>query len=179
MTTRLYKLFCPAQSTLTAADTIFFDLFNIATSGLNLHVHHIIPQYSGDVAVTGTLAADMSLQKTSAVGTGGTEATSEGTGYVAMTFSAYGHSLPMDVAKVSARLTPTGGATSAGTLGWTSTFTEETNDASYMGNDLVKRGNTTVPPLFVKPGTGVKVVQGSVAVSGNIGFDILFSTTKK
>lgn len=179
MTTRFYKLFTPSQST-ASADTIMFDLFNVSTSGLNLYVHHIIPQYSGDVAVTGTLGVDLHLMKTSAVGTGGTAATAEGTTITAMTISAYGHSQPMDLAKVSARLTPTGGATSAGLLGWTCTFTEETNAGSYdVSTDLVKRGDPTVKPLQVKPGTGVKVIQGSVGTSGTIGFDVLFSVTPK
>lgn len=179
MSTRFYKLFTPSQST-ASADTIMFDLFNVSTSNLDMYLHHVIPQYSGDVAVTGTLGVDLHLVKTSAVGTGGTAATAEGSTITAMTISAYGHSLPMDLTKVSARLTPTGGATSAGLLGWTCTFTEETNAGSYeQGSDLVKRGNVSVKPLYVKPGAGVKVIQGSVGTSGVIGFDVLFSVTPK
>lgn len=176
MSTKFYKLFVPSQST-ASADTIHFDLFNVSGSGLDVYVHHIYPTVSGDVALTGTLGPDLHLMKTSAVGTGGTDATVEGTTITAMTISAYGHSDPIQLTKVSARLTPTGGATSAGLLAWTSVFTEETNAGSYdFSTDLVKRGNPTVPPMRVRGGTGVKVIQGSVGTSGTIGFDVLFHT---
>jgi len=171
-----YKLFIPGQSTATAS-TVMFDLFNVAGSGLNIDVHHVCPQSAGDVALTGTLAPNLHLFKSTAVGTGGTAATVEGTSYSAMTISAYGHTQPINLDKVSARLTPTGGATSGGVLSWVCQFTEESNVATYVERDLVRRGNNAIPPLRLRPGTGIKVVQGSIGTSGTVGFDVLFSTS--
>ena len=82
---------------------------------------------------------------------------------------------------MSARLTPTGGATAGAWLGYASVYTEETNSAPYISmlNDLARRNLDDSPPILVKPGTGISVVQGSVASVGNIGFEVAFYTVKK
>jgi hypothetical protein len=123
------------------------------------------------VAVTGTLSVDLHLTFTSAIGTGGTAATTRGTALDAMTFtsnSSRGGAIPVGV---TGRLTPSGGATAAAALSWTSVFTEETSNATYeRAQDLVYEA--TDGPVMIQPGAGIRVVQGAVASVGNIGFNL-------
>ena len=166
-----YKLFVPKQA--VGASLIYFDLFVPSTSGLRVEVHSVIPVVSGAVAVTGVVGVDLFLQRTSAVGTGGTAATAEGASQTAMTFSHQSGSQPLDLNLISARLTPTGGATAGAVLAWRCVFSEETNAGTYTQVvDLAKGLDNSVPPIIVRPGTGISVVQGSVASVGNIGFDV-------
>jgi hypothetical protein len=171
-----YRLFMPKQA--VGADLVYFDLFNRSDTGLDLLVNAVIPIVSGAVAVVGTLGVDLLLTRTSAVGTGGTAATREGTSTTAATFAnmtAAGQ--PLD-GGVTARLTPTGGATAGAVIAWTCVFTEETSDATYVAQNtnLVRRLGEDCGPLIVPPNTGLRVVQGAVASVGNIGFDVLFRT---
>lgn len=162
----LYKLFVPKQA--VGANLVYFDLFSVASNGLLVEVLSLIPIVSGAVAVTGVVGVDLILTRTSAVGTGGTAATAQGTDTTAMTFSALDSTQALDLAKLSARLTPTGGATAGAVLGWRTVFTEETNSGTYNAvEDMIKF------PLLVPPGSGIRVVQGAVASVGNIGFDAL------
>lgn len=165
-----YKLFVPKQA--VGANLVYFDLFNLATSGQRLEVDSIIPIVSGEVAVVGTLGVDLFLTRTTAVGTGGTAATAEGTSLTAMTFTHQNGSQPLNLLYVSARLTPTGGATAGAVLGWRTMFTEETGFSYTQIDDFVKGQNPSAPHIAVPPGTGLRVIQGSVASVGNIGFDI-------
>jgi hypothetical protein len=163
-----YKLFIPKQA--VGASKLYFDLWNVATSGWTVQIEALRPVISGAVAVTGTLGVDLFLTRTSAVGTGGTAATAEGTSLTAMTFAHQNGSQPMNLNRVSARLTPTGGATAGAVLNWRCLFPEETNAGTYTQiADMV--GSM---PITVSPGTGIRVVQGGVASVGNIGFDVLF-----
>jgi hypothetical protein len=167
-----YSLFVPAQA--VGANLVYFDLFNAQGSGKSVFVHSVVPVVSGAVAVTGALAVDLFLTKTSAVGTGGTAATTEGTSLTAATISAIDNSQPID-ANITARLTPSGGATAAGVLAHRSVFTEETNAGTYIqANDMVRGLYTDVAPLKLPQGKGIRVVQGSVASVGNIGFNVIF-----
>ena len=170
-----YNLHVPKQA--AGADIVYFDLFNVAGSGYQLNLHSVVPVVSGAVAVTGTLGVDLFLTRTTAVGTGGTAATAEGTDKTAATFSCINGSQPLDLTKVSARLTPSGGATAGAVMGWTCVFTEETNSAAYTPNMNLVKGwdDDSVPSLPVQPGTGIRVIQGSIASTGNIGFHVKFS----
>lgn len=169
-----YKLFVPKQA--VGADLVYFDLFNVSTSGKTVQVHTVIPIVSGAVAVTGVVGLDLLLTRTSAVGTGGTAATAQGSSTTAMTFTHQNGSEPLNLNLISARLTPSGGATAGAVLAWRSVFTEETNGGSYTQIvDLVKGGNMSAPCVTVAPGTGIRVVQGAVASVGNIGFDVALS----
>lgn len=170
----MHKLFIPAQA--VGASLVYFDLWNTATSTYGtLKIHSILPIVSGAVAVTGVVAVDVFLTRTSAVGTGGTPATAEGTSLTAATFSSFDCGAPIALAQISARLTPSGGATAGAVLSYRSLFTEETNSAAYALSDLVNPPAQSFAYVPVAPGTGIRVVQGSVASVGNIGFDILFS----
>lgn len=163
----LYKLFVPLQA--VGASLVYFDLFNIGSSH-DMEVLSVRPVVSGATAVTGVVGVDLFLTRTSAVGTGGTAATVEGTSLTAATFSAVDSSQPVSLNVVSARLTPTGGATAGAVLAWGSVFTEETASGTYeQAADL-----TGGVPMVVTKATGIRVVQGAVASVGNIGFNVLF-----
>lgn len=169
----MHKLFIPAQA--VGASLVYFDFWNTSGSGYNLKILSVIPIVSGAVAVTGVVAVDLFLTRTTAVGTGGTAATAEGTSLTAATFSGFDCLSPIALAQISARLTPTGGATAGAVLSYRSVFSEETNSATYAVADLVNPPSQAFASIPVPVGTGIRVVQSSVASVGNIGFDILFS----
>lgn len=175
-----YRLMVPNQA--VGANLVYFDLFNPTTSALDIFVYSVLPIVSGAVAVTGVVGVDLNLTRTTAVGTGGTAATFNGTSLTAATISALnGDALnPLDQG-VTARLTPTGGATAGAWLSYASVSSEETLASSYtsMLNDMARRNLDDSPPILVKMGTGIRVVQGSVASVGNIGFEVAFYTVKK
>jgi hypothetical protein len=171
-----YHLFVPKQA--VGAGLVYFDLFNASNSGKSVVVKSVVPIVSGAVAVSGTLGVDLLLTRTTAIGTGGTAATREGTDTTAMTFSALDGDQPVPV-DITARLTPSGGATAGAVISWRSVFTEETADATYNPvTDMVRNNAPGVPGLVVKPGKGIRVVQGAVASVGNIGFDVLFEVVE-
>lgn len=169
----MYKLFVPAQA--VGANLVYFDIFNPSTSGANLRVHALMPVVSGAAAVTGVLAVDLFLTRTTAVGTGGTAATYEGTSLTACTICCMNGDQPLTAASVTARLTPTGGATAGAVLGYRSLFTEETNAGAYTRIEFLSALAAEGRFVPIRPGTGLRVVQGSVASVGNIGFEVLFS----
>lgn len=168
----LYKLFVPAQA--VGASLVYFDLYNIGSTH-DVELLSIKPVVSGATAVTGVVAVDLFLTRTTAVGTGGTAATAEGTSLTAMTFSGVDCTQAMNLNVVSARLTPTGGATAGAVLSWASVFTEETASGTYeQAADL-----TGGIPHVIPKATGIRVVQGSVASVGNIGFNVLIKLTPR
>ena len=174
----IYKLFVPLQA--VGANLVYFDLFNVADNGAYMQVLSVVPVVSGATAVTGVVSVDLFLTRTSAVGTGGTAATIEGTSLTAATFSAFDNNQPLRAASVSARLTPTGGATAGAVISSRSVFTEETNSGSYNQiSDMVRGLYPDLPGLVVAGGTGIRVVQGSVASVGNIGFDVFFNLIQR
>jgi hypothetical protein len=167
----LYKLFVPA--TAAGANKVYFDLFN--NSDKAIEIASVTPIISGAVAVVGTLAVDLFLTRTTAIGTGGTGATQEGTALNAATFTRLDPDAPPLRAGITARFTPAGGATAGAVLAFNSHFTEETNIASYFRMNLAQVGPAANDgKITVRPGTGIRVVQGAVASVGNIGFDVLF-----
>jgi hypothetical protein len=164
----LYKLFVPAQA--TGASTVHFDLFKLVGDNKQLRVLSVLPVVSGAVAVTGVVGVDLFLTRTTAVGTGGTAATAEGTSLTAATFSAVDSNQPIALQYISARLTPTGGATAGAVIATRSLYTEETNAGTYTPPvDFIRQNG---PGLYVPAGTGIRVVQSSVASVGNIAFDV-------
>lgn len=171
----LYRLFVPASA--AGASKVYFDLFNATGSGKTLRILSLVPVVSGAVAVTGTLAVDLFLTRTTAIGTGGTAATAEGTTLTAATISKMNPSDASLPAGVTARAVPGGGATPGAVLAWCSVFTEETSQAAYMSamNDLARRNDVDFGGISVPENTGLRVVQGAVASVGNIGFDVVFT----
>ncbi len=165
----LYHLFVPYQA--VGANLVYFDLFNNHATK-SLQIDSVLPIPAGDVAVTGALSVELYLTRTTAVGTGGTVDAKESTALtVTPGINKINSASANCPATVTARLTPSGGATAGAVLGLRSVFTEETNAAAYDIKDLVIEGASIVVP----PATGIRVVQGSVASVGNIAFCVLFS----
>ena len=172
----LYRVFVPKQA--AGADKNYFDVFNVAGSGLTLEVLSVQPVVSGAVIVTGALSVDLILARTSAAGIGGTAASYEGATITAMTICGVDNSQTLTAAQVSGMLTATSGATIGPLMSWASVFTEETSAGSYTPPaDLI--GNTSRGGLIVRPGSGFKVIQGAVASVGNIGFNVLFEAIQR
>lgn len=173
-----YRLFMPKQA--VGANLVYFDAFNASGSPFTLQLLSVMPVVSGAAAVTGTLGVDLFLTRTSAIGTGGTAATVEGTSLTAATFTCTDGSQPINNGVITARLTPTGGATAGAVISFDSVFTEETNAGTYTpAIDLVTPQTDGASPIVIPPGTGFRVVQGSVASVGNIGFNIVFALIQK
>jgi len=167
-----YKLFVPKQA--VNANLVYFDLFNSSTSACKVRINSVLPIVSGAVAVVGVLGVDLFLTYTTAVGTGGTAATYSGTDPTACTITPMTPSASAIPSGITARLTPSGGATAGAVLAMAEVFTEETGQA-YQGslNEMVAR--TSASESIVLPaGYGIRVVQGAVASVGNIAFDVSF-----
>lgn len=175
---RFHRIFIPAQA--VGANLVYFDLFVPTTGAQTIKVMSCQPVVSGAVAVTGLVGVDLLLTKTSAVGTGGTAMTQSGTSITAMTITPHDSSQIFDLADMSGRLTPTGGATAGGILSWGSVYTEEANSAAYtLAADLARNLYPDIPGVALTPGTGIRVIQGAVASVGNIGFNLIISSTPK
>lgn len=170
-----YRLFVPPQA--VGANLVYFDLFNASGSNMDLEVMEAYITVQGSVAVVGTLGVNLYLTRTTAVGTGGTAATQNGATLTASTFSGVDTLMPLPI-EVTARLTPTGGATAGAVLSFRSVFTEETAQATYWVGGLIARP-ADCPGVRVNEGSGIRVVQGAVASVGNIGFDVIFRAYQK
>ena len=168
-----YRLICPSQ--VVGANKVFLDLFNATGSGVSLRVLSAFCYVDNDTAVTGTLGVEVSLTRTSAVGTGGTAATTNGTALNAITLSAMDTASAALSASVTARSAPTGGATAGAMVGQRWVFTEETSApsgiAGTLGAELVRNEGAD---LIVRENSGLRFVQGTVASVGNLAFEITF-----
>ena len=166
----VYRLVSPDQA--VGAGKVFFDLWNASAtsaggSETKIIVTSIKVVVAGDVAVTGAVAANLHLHKTTAIGTSGTAATKDGTVNTAATFTSLVGDASTLSAGISARQTPTGGATIGPWLSQTSVFTEETNAGTYAEKWLHSPDSEAIA---IKAGQGIKVIQGTVASVGSIGF---------
>jgi hypothetical protein len=171
----VFRLFVPKQT--VGSNLVFFDLFHGTGSGQELHLISCLPINSGAVAHTGVVACDLHLTRTTDVGTGGTAATREGVALDAATISCQDGQAPCPAA-ITARLTPTGGASAGAWLSWRSIITEETNAAGgLVVTDMVNNDNPYIPSIVVRPGSGIRVAQGAVASTGTVGLDIIFTLT--
>ncbi len=168
-----YSLFIPHQT--AGANVIHFDLWNGAGSASWLKLHCVQPVVSGEVAVTGAVSVALFLERTSAIGTSGTAATYEGTDPTATTISGIDTTQRCSPS-ITARRLPTGGATAGAVLDHCNVFTEETNAGAYAVSINLARpsGLTDVPAVTIREGSGVRVVQGSVASVGEVGYNVVF-----
>jgi len=158
------RLIVPDQAVGASLD--YFDFFNASQTHV-IEIGSVRPVVSAAVAVTGVVAVDLFLAATSAVGTGGTAATERGTSLTAATFTHTNLKQETIPAGITARLTPTGGATINQVLDFDSWFTEETNAGTYISK-------TFEGPITLTQNFGIKVIQGGVASVGNIGFVVKF-----
>lgn len=169
---QLHRVFVPKQA--TGASLVYFDVFVPAGADKRFELIACQPIVSGEAAVTGVLGVDLFLTRTTSVGTGGTGATFEGSSLTAMTITCQDGSQALTGADISGRLTPSGGAGAGAVLDWRSVFTEETSSAPYnLVSDMARNFYPDINGILIPGGTGIRVVQGSVASVGNIGFDLL------
>lgn len=168
-----YRLICPSQA--VGANKVFLDLFNATGSGVSLRILSAYCFADNDTAVTGTLGVEVNLTRTSSVGTGGTAATLDGASLTAITISEMDPNNPALSASVTARSSPTGGATAGALLGQRWIFTEETSApsgiAGTLGAEFIRNEGAD---LIVRENTGLRFVQGTVASVGNLSFEITF-----
>lgn len=149
---------------VAAARTTRLDVFNAAGSGIILEVHAllIIPTL---IAVTG-VGMTWELIRTIAVGTGGT----------ALTARAYDTTNPALPAGVTARSSPTGGATGTDVLQFVNTSSEETIPYASMASVLNHLLNgPRLQPLVLREGQGLKVDQTTNSSVGSTNIAVIFT----
>lgn len=165
-----------SSSSAVGASKVHCDLFNAAGSGKVMKILSVFVYPDFDTAVTGTLAVECALTRTTAVGTGGTAAVFDNTTLTAPTISRFDLGDAQPPAQITARLAPAGGATAGAYLGSRWVFTEETNAGTAVGGAMgVELIRNEGAELYVREGQGVRVVQGTVASVGNIAVEINFA----
>lgn len=151
---------------VAAARTTLFDLFNASGSNISLKIWGIfvIPTL---VAVTG-VGQTYELIRTSAVGTGGTTRTP-------VKVDTTMDDLP---AQVTARVKPTGGATTSQILQYINGSSEETNPYAALASVLNHVGWTAgrVQPITLRGDEGIKIDQTTNSSVGSVNIGVIFST---
>lgn len=155
------------------ANKVHCDLFNAdATLIVKIVSAKVIPDI--DTAVTGVVSAEISLTRTTAVGTGGTAATLDNTALTGISISELDTGLAALDADITARTQTAGGATAGAILGTRHVFMEETNAgaalAAAFGAEFINPGY----PVILRQNQGIRFVQGSVASVGTLNFEVTF-----
>ena len=170
-----YRMFISKQ--VCDENLIYFDFFNATGSGYDIHITSIIPIVSGAADILSTVGTDLNLLRTSAIGTSGTAV---GFDLAVITSSSItGMSVgaaPMPNG-ITARKTPTGGATPAAIIGWCSVQIDDDAAGTYIANqyNMVTLGDDGAPPVIIMPGTGISVINGSETIAdGSVGFNVAF-----
>lgn len=165
----IYHALIPSQVHVAAASTVHWDLFN-ADAALLVRVMSILQIPNVTTAVTG-IVFDWLLERTTAVGTGGT-------GITPWLSDLSGTALDADI---TCRSKPTGGATQSTDLRNYSMSSEETNASTI---DIASKGGLElVPPELIRTGQGIllrqnqgiRCVQVTNSNAGNTGWLIGFS----
>jgi len=175
----VYRAMIPDQ--VAGADLDYFSLWN-GTNVSNGHreariiVTAVKVIVAPDVANAAAVAVNLHLHKTTAIGTGGTALTRDGTSNTAATFtSLVGNTTGMP-AGISGRYIPTGGATVGQWLGQVSVFTEETGvGGTYLEKWL---HHPESEAIALQPSEGLLVKQGAVAGGGSVGFVVEFGVVQ-
>lgn len=161
--------------TAVGASKVYFDLFNNQASTI-LRLRKLFAIVATDVAVTGVVGVRVDAMRTSAIGTGGSAATT--TVSASKSAAAFwpftpGGTLP---AGVTCRAVPAGGATDEQWLWPSYVFTEETNQSSHIPQffNLLPELSTE-QSIELPTGKGLKVVQGTVASVGSLAFLACFT----
>lgn len=159
------------------ASKLYADIFNATGSGKTLELRGLWCIPKSDVAVTGAVAVEVGLYRTSAVGTGGTGATYNGGGasnvHVITPWDTLNTAPP---AQITARNLPTGGATISALYWAQYLFTEETNAATYVGAMTNLLPSTIMAQrMTFNEGQGLLIKQGSVAGVGSLAFLACFT----
>lgn len=159
------------------ASKLYADIFNAAGSGKILELRGLWAIPKSDVAITGAVAVEVGLYRTSAVGTGGTAHTyNGGTASTAHVITPWDTTNSVPPAQVTARAVPTGGATISALYWAQYVFTEETNAGTYMAayTNLLPVATMTQRMTF-NEGQGMLIKQGTVAGVGSLAFLGLFT----
>lgn len=157
------------------AGKVFLDLHN-GTSANRLRIRSLFAIVATDVAVTGLVGVRLDTMRTSSAGTSGTAAaTTASASKTAASFYPFDGSTALP-AGITARVGATGGAADEQFLFPTYVFTEETNMSAQISQffNLIPE-LPSEQALELPVGKGLKVVQGSVASVGTIGFLLVFT----
>lgn len=169
-----YRLVIPSQA--VGASKVYCDLFNATGSGKIIKILSVFVYPDIDTAVTGVVGVEVALSRTTAVGTGGTAAVNDGTTLTAATISRYDTADAVVPTQITARSTPTAGATAGAYMGSRFIFTEETNAGSAIsasqGADIIRNEGSR---LIVRENSGIRVLQGTVASVGTVAIEINFA----
>jgi hypothetical protein len=160
------------------ANKLMFDLFNATGSASVLDIRGLWAIVKTDVGVTGSVSPRFDLFRTSAVGTGGTAASVDASTAdpAGGNFTRFDENNAPKPSQITARVAPTGGATSSRWLFPVFCNPEETNPASVL-----MQWQNWIPmfsygqKLVVRENTGIKVVQGSVASTNSYAFLVAFT----
>lgn len=161
----------PSQVHVAAANTVHWDMFNADATAI-VRVLSILQIPNITTAVTGVVF-DWLLEKTTAVGTGGSALTA---------WKADENDAALD-ADITARSKPTGGATQSTDLRNYSISSEETNAGTI---NIASRGGLEVLPppltrlyggkgLVLRQNQGIRCVQVTNSAAGNTGWLIGFT----
>ncbi len=173
---QVWRLLIPDGAVGASED--FFDFFNAtsatAGTGGRIIVSSVKIMVAVDVIVTVNLGINLHLHRTTAVGTGGTAATQGGTSNTAATFNSVLSSQSILPSGMTARLKPSGGATTGQWLYQSAVHTDESSE--NHGGALVEKWLHTkdMEPIVLAAGQGLKVVQGTEASAGSVGFIVEF-----
>jgi hypothetical protein len=170
---QIWRLMIP--DTAVGIGEVFFDFFNgsaaFANAGNRIVISAVKVMVAADVDVTSVLGTLLHLHKTSAVGTGGTAATLQGNSHTAATFSTVTPAPGALPDGITARITPTGGATAGAWLAQACVSTAETFDSTYIEKCL---HDSRQEPISLGQGEGLTVIQGNVNTAGSVGFMVEF-----
>ena len=161
------------------ASKLYVDFFNATGSGKVVDIRGMWFIPKTDVAVTGAVAIRLDVYRTSAVGTGGTAAsTNSVTPDVAGgNFTSFDENNAAIPAQITARVIPTGGATISRWMFPNFIPPEESNTSmAYM-----TQFQNAIPmfsfgqKLTVRENTGILIKQGAVASVGSVSVLIAFT----
>lgn len=166
-----YAYNIPSQVHVNSANTVHWDIFN-ADASLVVRIQSILQLPNITTAVTG-IVFDWLLERTTAVGTGGSTLTA---------WLADLNDTALD-ADITARSKPTGGATQSTDLFNYSLSSEETTAAtihvaSIGGLELVPahlRPNYGGKGIVLRQNQGIRCVQVTASAAGNTGWLISFT----
>jgi hypothetical protein len=168
---KIYSALIPSQVHVAVANTVHWDLFN-ADAALIVRVVSILQIPNITTAVTGVVF-DWLLERTTAVGTGGSAITP---------WQADLSDTALD-ADITCRSKPTGGATAGIDLRRYSISSEETNAATIQlasqgGLELVNPAHWPInmgKGIVLRQNQGLRCVQETSSAAGNTGWLITFT----
>ena len=161
------------------ASKLHCDIFNATGSGKVMDIRGVwlIPKL--DVAVTGAVAVRMDVYRTSAVGTGGTAASTDSAtiDVAGGNFTKFDENNAAIPAQITARVAPSGGATISRWLFPSNVAPEESNTSMgyFVQFQNIIPVLTYGQKLAVRENTGIVFKQGAVASVGSVSILVAFT----